>query len=212
MKNLGNIRQDYDKYHLDISKLSKNPFDLFKLWMEDAETNQIPDYNAMVLTSSDDNNQPNARVVLLRELTENGLIFFTNYKSRKGQEIAMNSKVHVLFFWSDLQRQIRIEAIAEKSSKEISDAYFASRPRESQLSSWASMQSQELESPEVLRNTLKAIEAKFKDREVPRPEFWGGYLLKPKRWEFWQGQTARLHQRVVYENKNQPWNRQLLYP
>jgi pyridoxamine 5'-phosphate oxidase len=212
MKNLGNIRQDYDKYHLDISNLPNNPFDLFKTWLNDAETYQIPDFNAMVLTSSDENNQPNARIVLLRELTKNGLVFFTNYESQKGYEIRMNSKVHSLFFWSDLQRQIRIEAIAEKSSDTISDTYFASRPRESQIAAWASQQSQALNSPQTLENAVRKIENRFKNRKIPRPEFWGGYLLKPSRWEFWQGQAARLHQRVVYEKNNQHWEWHLLFP
>lgn len=212
MNNIRDTRRDYDKYDVDLSTLPKNPFDLFKTWLNDAETNQISDYNAMILTSTDDKNQPNARVVLLRELTENGLIFFTNYKSQKGLEIEKNPKVHALFFWSELQRQIRIEAIVEKSSKEISDAYFASRPRESQIAAWASQQSQALSSPETLENAVQEIKNRFKNREIPRPEFWGGYLLKPKRWEFWQGQAARLHQRVVYEKNNQHWEWHLLYP
>jgi pyridoxamine 5'-phosphate oxidase len=158
-----------------------------------------------VLSTCDINSlQPSSRVVYLKELVDCQFIFYTNYSSQKGRELAQNPKASMLFFWPGLQRQVRIEGEVQKVHTEISNAYFASRPRESQLGAWASLQSEILEKRLILEQRFAELEKEF-DAEVPRPNHWGGYALMPRLVEFWQGRPSRLHDRIVYEKQNSSW-------
>lgn len=205
------IRRDYNSAELSELEVPKNPIEFFKQWISDAMTAEIDEPNAFTL-STFGNDFPDSRVVLLRDLKEDGFSFFTNYTSQKAKEIETNPNVAVNFFWVELHRQIRIKARVGKLSSEDSDEYFNSRPRESQIGAWASDQSEVLESRKELEDKLSHFEEKFKDCKVPRPEFWGGYLLKPVYFEFWQGRPSRLHDRITYEMVEKDWKIKRLSP
>jgi pyridoxamine 5'-phosphate oxidase len=157
-------------------------------------------------------NQPSQRVVYLREVKDHQLVFYTNYQSRKGSEIDQNSLASILFFWAQAERQIRLEGKLEKAPAAISDQYFQGRPRNSQLGAWASEQSKVIESRQTLEERLNFFEEKFKDQEIPRPPFWGGYLFKPVYFEFWQGRPSRLHDRISYKSEENNWKKYRLAP
>ena len=197
-------RLDYQKNQgLDLSNLIKNPFEQFRLWFGFAVEADAFHANAMVLSTVHDNS-PSSRVVLLKEMDEKGFVFFTNYTSAKSKEIDANKNAALLFFWKELERQIRIEGVLEKVSEENSNEYFKTRPRESQIGAWASPQSTTITRAE-LEKRVEEFTKKFEGQEVPRPDFWGGFRLVPTRFEFWQGRAGRLHDRFVYENKNGVW-------
>lgn len=167
----------------------------------------------MTLATLDEQGMPDARVVLLRGLDRTGFVFFTNYDSRKGQAMRKHKKVCLNFFWPELQRQVRIQGKVEKVTSKASDAYFKSRPRESQLGAWASRQSEPLEERSVLEDRLISFEKKFYNKPVPRPPFWGGYRVIPTHFEFWQGRVSRLHDRIAYERmRSGRWNIMRLNP
>ena len=204
---LDELRNDHRDF--DSGKLTdffpENPFELFELWFNDAIKNEEKEPNALVLSTCDINSlQPSSRVVYLKELVDCQFIFYTNYSSQKGRELAQNPKASMLFFWPGLQRQVRIEGEVQKVHTDISNAYFASRPRESQLGAWASLQSEILEERLILEQRFAELEKEF-DAEVPRPNHWGGYALMPRLVEFWQGRPSRLHDRIVYEKQNSSW-------
>lgn len=159
------------------------------------------------------NNEPNARILLLKGVSKKGFTFFTNYESTKGQEIEQNNHASMVFFWKELERQVRIQGVLEKVSRDESMEYFFSRPRASQIGAWVSNQSRIIENREVLENRVKELEEKFKNKEVDYPEYWGGYVLKPTKIEFWQGRASRLHDRILYtcENDNS-WKIERLSP
>lgn len=207
-----NTRNDYTKGYIDEKTLNNKPIDLFQRWIKEAESMQIPDYNAMILSTTDQLLQSHSRVVLLREILDNGLQFYTNYLSNKGKEIQVSDRVSLLFYWAGLQRQVRIEGRIKKSSKTASDKYFETRPRASQISAWASDQSQALISTEAFKQKLNEIETKYKNKRIPRPDFWGGYIVTPELWEFWQGQPARLNQRFLYKKDGKSWKISQLQP
>lgn len=178
-----------------------DPFALFEMWF--SEAHEADPNNAAVMTlSTAVGNHPSARMVLLKEQGPNGFVFYTNYESRKANELAINPQAALVFWWPPSERQVRIEGRIEKISSEASDAYFATRPRDSQLSAWVSAQSSEIDKPV----TLDAARAKFKDDPIPRPCSWGGLRLMPERFEFWQGRTNRLHDRIVFEMESSNWN------
>lgn len=189
-------RLDYNKYNLKEEDIPSEPFSLFREWFERASTDQNPEPNAMILSTSAPN--PNARVVLLKELKDDGFVFFTNYNSAKGQEIDNNNDVSLLFFWPMSQRQVRICGKATKISRERSEAYFSSRPIESQISAMASPQSQEIKGEEL----LKRIEEIKEQNNIECPSFWGGYTVIPSSIEFWQGQIGRLHDRWRFKKSS----------
>lgn len=204
---LNELRNDHKDF--DSGKLTdffpETPFELFELWFNDAIKNQEKEPNALVLSTCDMANfQPSSRVVYLKELVENQFVFYTNYLSQKGRELEQNPQASMLFFWPGLQRQVRIEGQVQKVQSEISDSYFSSRPRESQLGAWASMQSEILEERVNLEQRFADLDKQFTS-EVPRPEHWGGYALMPKLIEFWQGRPSRLHDRIVYEKNEDSW-------
>jgi len=205
-------RRDFKRTALDESSLYDNPMEQFKAWMVEAEQHEILDATSMVLSTSD-GGQPSSRILYLRGLDDNALRFFTNYLSDKGKQIASNPQVSALFFWSTLERQVRIEGRCRKAAESVSDAYFAGRPRLSQLGAWASHQSERIEGRAQLEQQLKEVTERFQDAEVvPRPPHWGGYEIEPEAFEFWQGREGRLHDRVRYVKSNGLWSRERLSP
>lgn len=210
----GNIEHaDFNSDHnLRQDELPEDPFDLFQDWVELARNREVQEPDAIVLSTIGSDEKPHSRVVYLRDYFEKGLVFFTNYDSKKGMDLLENPEASVLLFYPELTRQVRVEGIVQKTPEEISDAYFSSRPRGSQLGAWASQQSSELESRETLEKRLKEFEEEFKGIEIPRPENWGGYVLQPEYYEFWLGQPNRLHDRIVYYKDNNNWKKKRLNP
>jgi pyridoxamine 5'-phosphate oxidase len=190
---------------------SADPITEFENAVERARAHQV-DTAPVVLATTDAAGHPSARLVLLRGLDARGFVFFTNYNSRKGRELAANPHAALCFYWASLDEQIRVEGSVDRVSAEESDAYFAGRPRGSQLGAWASDQSQVLPSRETLEEKYREIERRFSDRPVERPPFWGGFRLKPVRIEFWYGRPDRLHDRVVYVRDRDSWRIERLYP
>jgi len=205
------LRRDYLKDDLLEKDVSPDPVKQFGKWFSEALEAKLVDGNAMTL-STVSGNRPNARIVLLKAFGENGFEFFTNYGSVKAREIEQNPAGCLLFYWGEFERQIRINGIIQKISREESGEYFAKRPRESQIGAVASRQSQTLESRELLEERFKAVAEKYDGKEVPLPDFWGGYTLLPDYFEFWQGRPNRLHDRIAYTKNNGGWSISRLYP
>ncbi len=200
MPQLSDMRKDYGLSYLEKSDMYANPFDEFKKWFDRAVQAGVPEPNAMSLaTVNADNGQPSLRIVLLKGFDNNGFVFFTNYESRKGQEITALPKAALNFFWGGLEQQIRIEGEVETIEEDESEAYFCTRNRESKIGAWASPQSQIIESRKVLEDKIAHFEYLFeKVNEIPLPSHWGGYRVIPNRIEFWQGRSNRLHDRITY--------------
>ncbi len=212
-KEIAAIREDYVKSSLSESDVQKNPIEQFQKWFDEAMSSQVTEPTAMVLSTVAENGCPSSRVVLLKDIKAEGLSFFTNYNSRKGQEIIQNPRVSALFFWPELQRQVRFEAEVEKLPKADSDEYFSIRPRGSQIGAIASPQSAIIPDRETLEKRVAEVEKEMQNvTDVPRPEFWGGFLLKPVRVEFWQGRGSRLHDRIVYIKDHADWTINRLAP
>ena len=210
---LYNLRNQYSKASLEEADLAINPIEQFDIWFyEIQQAGSSIEPNAMTLSTVGSNMQPSARIVLLKSFSPQGFTFFTNYESRKAQQITENPKAALLFFWHPLERQVRIEGIIEKLPASESNTYFASRPRESQIGAWASAQSQGIENRKVLDERYKNFENEF-TADVPRPENWGGYILTPNYFEFWQGRVNRLHDRIEYQKLNdESWSIRRLAP
>ena len=197
---LGNYRKSYDKGSLLETDISENPLELFQRWFFEVDQHFPQDEtNAMTLSTLGEDGFPKGRVVLLKKYTHEGFIFYTNYESEKGKAIVAHPKVSLSFHWAGAERQVIIKGNAEKIAKNLSDGYFESRPRGSQLGAHASLQSTVVSSREVLENQLKTLEEKFENKSIPRPEFWGGFIVKPIEVEFWQGRANRLHDRIRYQ-------------
>lgn len=210
MSNIVHHRKSYEKHSLELEDLKKAPHEMLELWLSEVE--ELHDYNAMVVSSVDASGQPHSRVVLLRGLNEEGLKFYTNYSSHKGQELEQNNKVALNFFWPTVERQVRVEGELHKLTDAESDAYFHSRPRESQIGAWVSPQSSIIESREVLNERFRAYTDKFEGHAVPRPAHWGGYRIRPNYFEFWQGRPNRLHDRLCYRLIEGSWKIDRLAP
>ncbi len=212
-KHITDIREEYALSSLNEIDVNSNPILQFQTWFQEAITAEVDDVNAMTLSTVDNFSKPHSRIVLLKGVEENSFIFFTNYQSHKSKEIAINSAVSLVFHWKELQRQIRIEGIAKKISDEASANYFSSRPKQSQLGAWASMQSDVLESREELENRFNELQQKYVNNEVPKPPHWGGYAIEPSLLEFWQGRKSRLHDRLCFTlNKTKGWDMKRLNP
>ncbi len=195
---IAQMRRSYTLAGLDEHSIASSPFAQFSQWFEEARTSISGEANAMTLATVNPDNTPSARIVLLKDMDERGFVFYTNYDSAKGQAIAQNPHVSLSFFWSELERQVRIAGKAEKISRGESDTYFQSRPLESRLGAWASAQSSVIEGREVLEKRFAALQQEYADAPIPLPPFWGGYRVVPYEMEFWQGRVGRLHDRLVY--------------
>jgi len=194
---LHHIRKQYEFSSLNENNVLPNPFDQFQAWLQQAIDSDQLEPTAMVLSTVDENRQPHSRVVLLKELSPDGFVFYTNYEGHKAQQMAQNNQVSLLFFWPTLERQVRVLGNVEKVSVETSTSYFESRPLESQLGTWASPQSQVIPSKETLEQSFSRFQSEFGEK-VPKPPHWGGYIVKPLSLEFWQGRPNRLHDRLLF--------------
>ena len=208
---LADLRTDYKMTSLDESDVAASPFTQFYVWFSDATKAEVPEPNAMTLATCDANGRPSARVVLIKDFDERGMVFFTNYQSRKGQDLAVNNRAALLFFWPELERQIRIEGRVETVSAADSDAYYQSRPALSRIGAWASPQSQILPSRNALEARFAAFSAEHGENP-PRPAHWGGYRVVPIFFEFWQGRRSRLHDRICYRLAEGKWKLERLAP
>lgn len=213
MENLHDKRKVYEKSQLIESEIKENPIEQFRDWFLDASSNPtVSEANAMAISTVEDDGCPRIRMVLLKEYTYEGFIFYTNYESRKGKAIDKTHRACLHFFWPGLERQIIIKADVEKIAENLSDGYFHSRPKGSQLGAVVSPQSRVIPNREFLEVKLKELEAQFVNSEVPRPENWGGYIAKPYEMEFWQGRPNRLHDRIIYTLKDVDWEISRLAP
>lgn len=209
---LRDIRKHYEFAELLEKDVERNPFDQFKIWLEIALKSEEEEPTAMVLSTVDENSVPHSRIVLLKDFISEGLIFYTNYKGEKARQMELNSMVSILFFWQSLERQVRIVGKVEKVPDEVSEDYFKSRPIDSRLGAWASEQSQIIPSAAYLNKRYERYKAEFGEN-VPRPPHWGGYLVKPISFEFWQGRPNRLHDRLKYSlDDNSNWKIDRLSP
>ncbi len=211
-KDIASIRRDYQMASLDEAASAASPMDQFTHWWEDATTSNIDEVNAFVLSTVDANRAPASRVVLLKGYTPEGFIFFTNYDSDKGKEVAANPNVAMNFFWKELERQVRITGTIKKISAEESAEYFHSRPLGSQVGAWSSPQSQIIPNREFLEKSFAENTKKYKEGTVPLPPHWGGYIVHPTQVEFWQGRSSRLHDRIRYSFENHQWTKVRLAP
>jgi pyridoxamine 5'-phosphate oxidase len=212
MPTIAAIRREYKLKSLNEKDAAPNPIDQFTTWWMDAVESEIAEVNAMTLCTVTPNGKPNGRIVLLKGYDETGFTFFTNYHSQKGIELSASPFVTLVFFWKELERQVRISGSVTILSETDNDAYFQSRPRGSQLGAWASPQSHEIESREVLEQKLIELDLQYDGGFVPRPPHWGGYRVIPESIEFWQGRTSRLHARLLYTKKLNDWNISRLAP
>ncbi|MDH6250770.1 pyridoxamine 5'-phosphate oxidase [Chryseobacterium sp. H1D6B] len=213
MENLHDKRKVYEKSQLIESEIKQNPIEQFRDWFLEAGDNPaISEANAMAVSTVEEDGCPRTRMVLLKAYTYEGFIFYTNYESRKGKAIEKNHKACLHFFWPNLERQIIIKADLEKIAENLSDGYFHSRPKGSQLGAVVSPQSQVIPDREFLEEKLKELEKAYENTEVPRPENWGGYIAKPYEIEFWQGRPNRLHDRIIYQLEDIDWKVSRLAP
>jgi pyridoxamine 5'-phosphate oxidase len=209
---INQLRSDFTKKSLSENDVNPSPILQFEKWFNEALDVQVKEPNAMTLATVSESGMPSARIVLLRNFSEQGFVFYTNYSSRKGKELGNNAKAALLFFWPELERQVRIEGTLVKQSELESDAYFNSRPRESKIGAWASPQSQIIKNRTILDTHFAEFEKQFAGVEVPRPAHWGGYVLQAVNIEFWQGRPSRLHDRILYSFINESWEINRLAP
>lgn len=209
---LQNLRQDYRAAELSEKDIVKNPIAQFEKWFADAVNAEIFEPNAMTLATADKSGRPNARMVLLKGFDDAGFSFYSNYLSQKGKEIKRNPLACLVFFWGELERQVRIEGKIEKLDKETSEAYFQSRPVGSQISAIVSPQSQVINDRDLLEKKVNELTTQYEGKTIPKPAHWGGYIVKPTSIEFWQGRSSRLHDRIKYTFVNNAWKIERLAP
>lgn len=212
-KDLKDYRKSYEKGQLLESDIPDDPFELFQSWFKIAdESSSVEEANAMSISTSGKDHWPNCRIVLLKSFSREGFVFFTNYESQKGNDLSNNPKCCISFFWPSLEKQIIIQGKAVRISEEESEKYFHSRPRGSQLGAKVSNQSRVIPSRDYLEEKLSELEEKYSEQEIPKPEYWGGYLVEPVRFEFWQGRKSRLHDRIQFRADGDNWNIERLAP
>lgn len=209
---ISSIRKDYQLKSLSETEVDAHPIDQFSKWWDEALISQIDEVNAMTLATVSQDGRPSARIVLLKGFDENGFVFFTNYESEKGQQLLQQPFASLVFFWKELERQVRIEGTCEKVSDRESDEYFHSRPQGSQLGAWASPQSRVIEGRSVLEDNIKQLELRFSREAIQRPTHWGGFRVIPDKVEFWQGRSNRLHDRILYQKSSDSWTISRLAP
>jgi pyridoxamine 5'-phosphate oxidase len=213
MQKLSEIRKDYSKATLEINTVNQNPITQFNQWFNEALSSKVLEPNAMNVATINAQGRPTSRIMLLKGIEGNKFQFFTNYQSKKGRELENNPAVALTFFWPELERQIRIEGIAQRVEASVSETYFQSRPRGSQIGAWSSPQSTIIQTREILEERVKQIEKRFEPLEVlPRPNQWGGFEAEPFLFEFWQGRPSRLHDRIEYTLVDGKWNIHRLAP
>ena len=211
--NLSSYRKSYDKSELNEQDMPNSPFDLFSLWFKEVETaGGVEEVNAMTVSTIGTDGFPKSRVVLLKEYSNEGFVFYTNYNSEKGKAIAQNPNVCVSFFWPNLERQVIIKGTAEQLSVKKSEDYFNVRPRGSKIGAWVSPQSTKINSRDVLESNVYKYTQEFEGEDVPKPPHWGGYEVKPISIEFWQGRANGLHDRILFERVNESWTSSRLAP
>jgi pyridoxamine 5'-phosphate oxidase len=211
-KHITSHRKDFSDDSLDGHSLYEDPLKQFEEWLSEAVKIEVNEAYAVTLSTLGHDGYPSSRVVYLRGIADGGLIFYTNYGSLKGTELAIEDKAVMNFFWPEMHKQVKVKGIVGKVSRETSDAYFASRPRGSQLGAWASLQSSPLDSRDILEQRLKELEKEYEGKDIPRPDHWGGYALVPVEWEFWKGRSSRLHDRFKYVSASGSWNITRLFP
>jgi pyridoxamine 5'-phosphate oxidase len=213
LDHISRLRKEYTRAGLDESDAVPDPIEQFRGWFDDALAADLHEPNAMTLATATPEGRPSARIVLIKGFDERGFIFYTNYEGRKARELEANPHCALNFYWAELERQVRIEGRVRRISDEESDAYFASRPRGSQLGAWVSEQSRSIENRGALELRLRELEREYEGREIPRPPFWGGYRVEPEVIEFWQGRENRLHDRLQYRrSEDGGWERERLQP
>ncbi len=211
-RDVADLRKEYTRAGLAESDVAADPIEQFRRWFDAALDAGLHEPNAMTVATATRDGSPSARVVLLKGFDGRGFVFYTNYEGRKGRELEENPRAALLFYWGELERQVRIEGTVSRVSEEESDAYYASRPRGSRLGAWASEQSRTVEGRGVLEGRIGDLEEEYEGREVPRPPFWGGYRVWPEVVEFWQGRENRLHDRIVYRRQGGGWEIERLQP
>ncbi len=211
-QHIGAIREDYQRASLNEEDAGADPLAFFGKWFAEAEAAAVTEVNAMTLATADAAGKPHARIVLLKGLDSSGFVFFSNYESAKGHQIEAQHHTALVFFWKELERQVRIEGVVEKISDKESDEYFNSRPARSRIGAWASPQSQRIKSRATLEQAEVQFKAMYGQEAIPRPEFWGGYRVVPQLVEFWQGRSSRLHDRIVFEKMEENWEKYRIAP
>jgi pyridoxamine 5'-phosphate oxidase len=202
---ISKLRRSYSLKELSEETVSSNPIEQFTIWMNEAIESNLLEPNAMILATASKKGIPSARTVLLKDFDETGFVFYTNYKSSKAKDLEENPNAALLFLWVELERQIRISGTVHQVSREVSEHYFHSRPRDHQLGAWASKQSSIIHNREMLENQFEEMKKRFENKEIPLPPFWGGFLVRPHRIEFWQGRESRLHDRICYTLNDGKW-------
>jgi pyridoxamine 5'-phosphate oxidase len=211
-QSIADLRKDYKLKSLLEEDVLQDPIEQFTNWWSEAVNSKIDEVNAMTLATASPNGVPLARIVLLKGLTKEGFIFYTNYKSNKGKELGENPRAALVFFWKELERQVRVEGMVEKVSEADSEAYFASRPVASKIGAWASEQSKPLPGRAILEEAVLKYKQQFEEDNIPKPPHWGGYIVKPVKLEFWQGRRSRLHDRILYARTSGEWKIERLSP
>ena len=209
---MADLREEYTRAGLLEPDADPYPIEQFHRWFEEALAANLHEPNAMTLATATSDGRPSARVVLLKGFDERGFVFYTNYEGRKGRELEENPRCALVFYWGELERQVRIEGMVSRVSEEESDAYYRSRPLGSRLGAWASEQSRPVGVRATLEERLRKLEDEYRGREVPRPPFWGGYRVEPEAVEFWQGRENRLHDRLLYRQSDEGWSMERLQP